>query len=123
MMLRKTLTAAALAALTTPATALAQESGTLAGVMDRVTGQLSGGIALITTIAAVIGFGLVAFGLFKLIMRKPGSQDSVGGSVGMMIGGALLMVVGTVATIGQESVVEGSSSESQELMSNYFDEE
>lgn len=91
--------------LLVPMKAKAQEND-LAGVMDRVTGQLGGAGALISTLAAVIGFGLVAFGLFKLIMRKPGGQDSIGGAIGMMVGGALLLVVGTIASIGSNTVVD-----------------
>lgn len=88
-----------------PAKAHAQEQD-LAGVMARVTAQLSGAGTLIATVAAVIGFGLVAFGLFKLIMRRPGGQDTIGGAIGMIIGGALLLVVGTIASIGSTTVVD-----------------
>jgi len=92
-----------------PAKAYAQSD--LKGVMGQINTQLSGAGAFISTLAAVVGFGLVAFGLFKLVMRKPGGQDSIGGAVGMMVGGALLLVVGTVASIGSETVV-GPTSES-----------
>ena len=100
----------------TPATA---QSNDLADVSENLQNQLSAVGPLIITASAVIGIGLVAFGIFKLIMRRPGGQDSVGGAIGMIVGGSALLVISVIAGIGTDTLVEGDANSGLENLEGF----
>ena len=62
---------------------------------------------------------MVAFGVFKLIMRRPGGQDSIGGSIGMILGGSALLVVTTIANISSETLLEGDAQEGLDALDGF----
>ena len=86
---------------------------------SQISGQIARLKVLITTGTAVAGFGPIAFGLFKLIMHRPGGQDSVGGSIGMILGGSALLVVTTVANIGSETLLQGDANKGLDALDGF----
>lgn len=94
--------------------AMAQEQD-ISGVSKRVGEQLASvGTPLLIGLA-LVGAGLVGWGVFKLFMRKPGSQDSVGAAIGMIVGGSLMIVLGGVIKIMTMSTVGGDATGLNEL--------
>lgn len=77
----------------------------LATVAGNVGEQAKGFYTPVLIIFAIIGVFLVGYGLFKLFVRKPGGQDSIGGALGMIVGGALLLVLVAIINIMTQSTV------------------
>ena len=52
-------------------------------------------------------------------MRRPGGQDSVGASIGMIVGGSALLVITTVANIGSETLLQGDAQEGLDSLDGF----
>ena len=90
-------------------TAAFAQATNLAGVTETANENLRPIGLTVTIVAALIGVILVVLGLVKIATRKPGSQDSLGGNITMIIIGSLLMVIAAIIGIMTQSTVGGGA--------------
>lgn len=91
--------------------AMAQEGlkGWIGSGDSGIIGQIMSVRGLIVVSAGVAGLGLVAWGLWKLFMRPPQSQEGPGKALLMVFGGGALLGVSAIAAMTSSTIGGGNS--------------